>query len=92
MRSRAGPHYRDLGKRDENFPYELPIPAVSNARAYVIHPGRWDENCHMNGEIEMFLFVLKALINSNNPNMLIQLYKSENYLTRNGQARHRHKF
>ena len=35
----------------------------------------------------------KALINSNNPNILIQLYKSENYLTRNGQVRcYRHKF
>ena len=29
----------------------------------------------------------KALINSNNPNILIQLYKSENYLTTNGQVR-----
>ena len=35
----------------------------------------------------------KALINSNNPNILIQLYKSENYLTTNGQVRcYRHKF
>ena len=34
----------------------------------------------------------KALINSNNPNILIQLYKSENYLTKNGHVRcYRHK-
>ena len=35
----------------------------------------------------------KVLINSNNPNILIQLYTSENDFTTNGQVRcYRHKF